>query len=442
MALGIINQTVDDALAHARRMDTPNLALKAKSSIIEEERDDLEVIGGNAEDINFAPPSHKEPRLIGMASPDGSDGAPKGEDLQPSSSSSSSRDSSTTMGNYRSTEPTSLTIRILQEITHNFSEKRALGQGAYGKVYKGVHDNGEEIAVKLLHNNMQATNDEQFQHEFDNLMMLNHPNIVRLVGYCYETQRQHVDFQGKIVFGETTYRALCFEYMHMGSLQRHLSDELHGLDWKTRYKIIKGACEGLKYLHEGFKEPIYHLDLKPDNILLDENMTPKLADFGLSKLFGGEQTRVTNSPAGTLGYMPPEYLFRNVVSKKLDVFSLGVVITKMIAGPKGPTRSDEMPYQEFLDQVHENWRNRLEATCTSSRILEAYCEQVSICTEIGLRSMEIDRHKRPSIVDVVDRLNETETMVEKAISWPASSRSSTPVKPQREKDDNLVSCVC
>jgi interleukin-1 receptor-associated kinase 1/coatomer subunit beta' len=86
-----------------------------------------------------------------------------------------------------------------------------------------VRENGEEIAVKLLYNNMQATNDEQFQHEFDNLMMLNHPNIVRLVGYCYETQRQHIDFQGKIVFGETTYKALCFEYMHMGSLQKHLS---------------------------------------------------------------------------------------------------------------------------------------------------------------------------------------------------------------------------
>jgi serine/threonine protein kinase len=83
--------------------------------------------------------------------------------------------------------------------------------------------NGEEIAVKMLYNNMQAIDDEKFQHEFDNLMMLNHKNIVRLVGYCYETRRQHMEFQGRIVFGETTYRALCFEYMHMGSLQRHLS---------------------------------------------------------------------------------------------------------------------------------------------------------------------------------------------------------------------------
>ncbi|KAF7069292.1 hypothetical protein CFC21_074946 [Triticum aestivum] len=302
----------------------------------------------------------------------------------------------------------------------------------------GVHANGEEIAVKLLYNNIQTPNDEQFQHEFDNLMMLNHRNIVRLVGYCYETQRQHVDFHGRIVFGETTYKALCFEYMHNGSLQRHLSDEFHGLDWKKRYNIIKGACEGLKYLHEGFRKPIYHLDLKPDNILLDENMIPKLADFGLSKLFGEEQTRVTNSPAGTIGYLPPEYLFGHIVSKKLDVFSLGVVITKIIAGPKGHTRSAEMPYQEFLDQVHQNWRTRLEATCTSSRILDAYCEQVTICTEIGVSSMEVDRYKRPSILDIIQRLDETEAMIEKAISWSANSSSSMPVKSQSENNDNQV----
>ena len=77
--------------------------------------------------------------------------------------------------------------------------------------------------MKLLYNNMQAIDDEQFKHEFDNLMMLNHKNIVRLVGYCYETQRQHMEFEGRTVFGETTYRALCFEYMHNGSLQRHIS---------------------------------------------------------------------------------------------------------------------------------------------------------------------------------------------------------------------------
>lgn len=326
-------------------------------------------------------------------------------------------------GSNATTEPASLTISVLQRITDNFSKERALGQGAYGTVYKGVHDNGEEIAVKLLHNNMQAIDDEQFKQEFDNLMMLNHQNIVRLVGYCYDTQRQHMEFQGKIVFGETTYKALCFEYMHKGSLQNHIYDESHGLDWDTRYKIIRGTCEGLYYLHEGCKEPIYHLDLKPDNILLDEDMVPKLADFGLSKLFGEEQTRVTQCPVGTIGYMPPEYLFQNIVSKKVDIFSLGVVMIKIIAGPKGHSRSAEMPYQEFLDLVQENWRNRLQATQSPSQPLEASCQQMNICTKVALSCMETDRHKRPTIVYIIDKLNETEAVIDKALSWSESMRS-------------------
>lgn len=198
-----------------------------------------------------------------------------------------------------------------------------------------MHENGEKIAVKLLHNNMQVIDDTLFKQEFTNLMKLNHENVIRLVGYCYQTQHQHMEFQGKIIFGEMIYKALCFEYMHKGSLQKHLygmrllhldyvthlvcekkrctfeflwhtctyltfTEESQGLDWDKRYKIIKGTCEGLKYLHEGFKETIYHLDLKPENILLDEYMMPKLADFGLSKLFGEEQTRVTTSPLGTM----------------------------------------------------------------------------------------------------------------------------------------------
>uniref|UniRef100_A0A453AH44 Protein kinase domain-containing protein n=2 Tax=Aegilops tauschii subsp. strangulata TaxID=200361 RepID=A0A453AH44_AEGTS len=328
-----------------------------------------------------------------------------------------SRDSWATIGSNGGTEPTNLTIRILQDITDNFSEERSLGQGAYGKVYKGVHENGEKIAVKLLHNNMQVIDDKLFKQEFTNLMMLNHENIIRLVGYCYETQHQHMEFQGKIIFGEMIYKALCFEYMHKGSLQKHLYEETQGLDWDKRYKIIKGTCEGLKYLHEGFKEPIYHLDLKPENILLDEYMMPKLADFGLSKLFGEEQTRVTQSPLGTIGYMPHEYLFKGIVSKKVDIFSLGVVMIKIITGPKGHSRSAEMPYEEFLDEVQENWRNRFQATLSSSQPLEGYCQQVNICTKIALSCMETDRHKRPTILDIIDKLNETETMIDEASSW-------------------------
>ncbi|XBJ07680.1 hypothetical protein VPH35_013151 [Triticum aestivum] len=288
-----------------------------------------------------------------------------------------------------------LTMRVLQQITDNFSEKRKIGQGAYGTVYKGVHVSGEEIAVKLLHNNLHGTDDEQFKREFENLMRLDHHNIVQLVGYCYETHHKPMLHNEETIYAEETNRVLCFEYMRNGSLQKHIS----------------GTCEGLKYLHEGFKEPIYHMDLKPDNILLDENMMPKLADFGLSKLYDGEQSMITQSLAGTIGYLPPEYLFEHVVSKKLYIFSLGVVVTKIITGPRGPTRRAEMTHQEFTNQVHVNWRKRLQETWHASRQLEAYCNQVKICIEIALTCMENDRHKRPTIVDIIHKLNQTETVI-------------------------------
>uniref|UniRef100_A0A0D3HJJ2 Protein kinase domain-containing protein n=1 Tax=Oryza barthii TaxID=65489 RepID=A0A0D3HJJ2_9ORYZ len=309
-------------------------------------------------------------------------------------------------------DPTDITFRLLEEITDGFSEERKIGQGAYGTVYKGEFRNGKEIAVKMLHNDTLGFDDKQFENEFQNLMRLEHPNIVRLVAYCYETQHKYAEYKGRIVFAAIIHRALCFEYLTGGSLENHLSDEFHGLDWPTRFKIIKGTCEGLKYLHEGLKPPIYHLDLKPGNILLDKNMVPKLADFGLSKLFTEEKTRVTQTPIGTVGYLPPEYIEKNVLSNKLDIFSLGVVILNVIAGPRGRSRSAEMSSQEFTDLVLGNWTVRLQATWNGSS-LEAYRQQVKTCTEIALKCVEIDRHKRPNILDIVNKINETETMIGK-----------------------------
>jgi len=354
----------------------------------------------------------------------GSDGAQQAQGgLQLSSSSSTSNSSIDSDMASKLEKATSLTIRALQEITDDFSEERRIGQGAYGRVYVAKLESGEEIAVKMLYNNTPGIDDVQFQREFENLMRLQHHNIVRLVGYCYETQHQPMQYMGKTIFAERTYRALCFDYMQNGSLQKHISDECDGLDWHTRYNIIKGTCEGLKYLHEGFKEPIYHLDLKPDNILLDKNMVPKLADFGLSKLFGDQQTMITQSPIGTIGYLPMEFLHGNIVSSKLDIFSLGVVMIKIIGGHGAYSRSVEMRYEEFHDLVHSNWRNRMQKTCRASQPLEAYCEQVNICTEIALSCMEIDRHKRPTIADIIHQLNDTEAVIEKALSWSASSHS-------------------
>lgn len=321
-------------------------------------------------------------------------------------------------------EPADITFQQLQAITAGFSEARKLGEGAYGKVYKGEDKNGNEFAVKLLNFVGLGLDDKQFQNEFDNLRRLNHPNVVKLHSYCYETQHQHMQYNGKTIFVEVISRALCLEYVQCGTLQKHLSDESDGLDWHKRYDIIKGTCEGLKYLHEGFKEPIYHLDLKPDNILLDNKMIPKLADFGLSKVFGETKTLVTQRPVGTPGYLPPEYIDKNIISKMFDIFSLGVVMIKIIAGPSGRMNSDEMPHEDFIDLVLKNWRKRLQGTWSGSA-LEAYCQQVKRCTEIALNCLEYDRQRRPNIIAITHELSEMESDTKEYIAGQISNGLGT-----------------
>lgn len=165
----------------------------------------------------------------------------------------------------------------------------------------------------------------------------------------------------------------------------------------------------MKYLHEELEPPIFHLDLKPANILLDEDMVPRIADFGLSRLLKEERTYITASPIGSFGYLPPEFINQHVISNKLDIFSLGVVVIKIMTGPKGYFQSAEMSSQEFIDHVHANWRNRLQSS-TSVDALEPYCKQVKRCIEIAFSCMEVDRHKRPTIGDIINELNETETI--------------------------------
>ncbi|KAK3118962.1 hypothetical protein QOZ80_9BG0711440 [Eleusine coracana subsp. coracana] len=243
----------------------------------------------------------------------------------------------------------------------------------------GVRKNGEEIAIKKLYE-MPGLNDDNFQKELENLVSLKHPNIVQFVGYCYEIRHEYIEHKGKLVLAQQIDRALCFEYLPNGSLQKHLDDEYNGLDWYTRYKIIKGTCK----------------------------------DFGLSRIFGEEQTCIVNTSMGTIGYLPPEYIQRHVISKKFDIFSLGVVIIKIMAGSTGYSKIFEMASEEFIDVVHGNWMNRLQAE--SMHLSGLYGNQVKTCIEIAVQCMEEDRHKRPSIGDIIRQLDDTERPLIKKLS--------------------------
>lgn len=301
-----------------------------------------------------------------------------------------------------------LTFQLLEEITDGFSKDRKLGSGSYGKVYMGVQKDGTKIAVKLLYDN-PGLDEEQFQNEFNHLRRLQHQNIVRLVGSCYESEEQIVEYKGKFVLAEKRYRALCLEYMHKGNLEMYLSDEYNEHDWPTCYAIIMGICKGLKYLHEELKPPTYHLDLKPANVLLDENMRPKIADFGLSRFFGEEQTRITRSSIGTHGYTPPEYIDMGMISVKFDIFSLGVIIIKIMAGRTGYFKVSDMSSEQFIELVHGNWSNRTHAISVFA--MESYSKQVKTCIKVALRCVEADRHKRPCIGEIINTLNETGTII-------------------------------
>ncbi|KAJ1256937.1 hypothetical protein BS78_K259900 [Paspalum vaginatum] len=296
-------------------------------------------------------------------------------------------------------------FQLLREITNDFSEQRKIGEGAFGEVYKGVTKNGEDVAVKVLRNVKQDIGYKQFKNELYNLMKVKHNNVVQFIGYCYETEKTSEIHNGTTVPVEVTHRALCFEYLHNGSLRMYLSDESCGLDWHTRYKIIEGTCEGLKHIHEGLEKPLYHLDLKPDNILLDENMVPKIADFGLSRIFGDELTRTIQSPIGTLGFQPPEYIEKREVSEKFDVFSLGVVMIRIVSGQGGYSKYPTMSKEEFIDQVKKEWRDKLQKTCGTESMLEKCCDQVVKCTHIALKCIETNSQERPNIGEIIDTLN-------------------------------------
>ncbi|CAO2143546.1 unnamed protein product [Urochloa humidicola] len=201
-------------------------------------------------------------------------------------------------------EPSNLPFSLLKNITKSFSEEREIGQGGFATVYKGVLPNGN-VAVKRIKNGY-TIDEKLFYGEVNSLLNVNHENVVRFLGFCANTEQTAIKIE----------RLLCFEYISNGSLQKYIADELRGLEWATRYGIIKGICNGLHYLHK--EKHIIHMDLKPDNILLDSFMVPKITDFGLSRLDDKSQT-VSGNRFATLGYCAPEYLNAGRMSFKSDV---------------------------------------------------------------------------------------------------------------------------
>ncbi|XP_022572263.2 probable serine/threonine-protein kinase PBL23 isoform X2 [Brassica napus] len=228
------------------------------------------------------------------------------------------------------------TFRELCVATKNFNPENQLGEGGFGRVYKGHIETSEKVvAVKQLDKNGYQGNRE-FLVEVMMLSLLHHTNLVNLVGYCADGDQ----------------RILVYEYMPNGSLDDHLLDlartKRKPLDWDTRMKVAAGAARGLEYLHETADPPVVYRDFKASNILLDQEFNPKLSDFGLAKVGPtGGQTHVSTRVMGTYGYCAPEYALTGQLTMKSDVYSFGVVFLEMITGRRvidttKPTREQNL----------------------------------------------------------------------------------------------------
>ncbi|XP_066338355.1 cysteine-rich receptor-like protein kinase 25 isoform X4 [Miscanthus floridulus] len=318
-------------------------------------------------------------------------------------------------------DPISLKLSVLETITKNFSEEQIIGSGAYGTVYKGVLGDGF-VAVKKLYSH-HVIEDTPFQREVDCLMRIRHHNIVWFVGYCAETRVEVVRQGGKNIFAEAKEKLLCFEYLHNGSLRSYVTDEPCGLQWQVCYKIIKGICLGLQYLHE---MNIIHLDLKPDNILLDDDMMPKIADFGLSRFLDeGKSRTITQEILGTRGYIAPEYLDNGVITVKADIYSLGVMIRHMVMGRNNQGAT--------TDDVLKSWAIRMEQEPSEMRRtpLEIdYYRQIEACMEISESCIKFEPDNRPpTIADILRRLVKTEAKDQSVVTGtPALGRISSLAK--------------
>ncbi|KAG6656008.1 hypothetical protein CIPAW_05G256500 [Carya illinoinensis] len=221
---------------------------------------------------------------------------------------------------YRNFKPTRYSYADIKRITNQLTEK--LGEGAYGTVFKGKLSDEIQVAVKIL--NASKGNGEEFINEVRTIGTIHHVNVIRLIGFCADGFR----------------RALVYEFLPNGSLEKFISSadaKNNFLGWAKLQNIALGIARGIEYLHQGCDQRILHFDIKPSNVLLDQNFNPKISDFGLAKICSKDQSMVSMTNAkGTVGYIAPEMFSRNFgnVSYKADVYSFGILLLEMVGGKK------------------------------------------------------------------------------------------------------------
>ncbi|KAK7405141.1 hypothetical protein VNO78_06339 [Psophocarpus tetragonolobus] len=272
--------------------------------------------------------------------------------------------------------------------TDNFAIQNKIGEGGFGPVYKGTLVTGQEIAVKRLSRSSRQGTTE-FKNEVKLIAKLQHRNLVKLLGCCVDQQD----------------RMLVYEYMTNRSLDWLIFDDTKSklLSWPKRFNIICGIARGLLYLHQDSRLRIIHRDLKASNVLLDDQMTPKISDFGIARIFGGDQTEGnTKRVVGTYGYMAPEYAADGLFSVKSDVFSFGILLMEIISGKRNRGFYLQNKSPNLVTHAWSLWKEGKALEMVDSNIEDScVVSEVLRCIQISLLCVQQHAEDRPVMSSVV-----------------------------------------
>ncbi|CAL5403923.1 unnamed protein product [Camellia sinensis] len=309
--------------------------------------------------------------------------------------------------------PTRFSYEELRAMTSNFNAK--LGEGGFGSVFQGTLSDGTKVAVKRLNGFGQVK--KSFLAEVETIGSIHQVNLVRLIGFC----------------AEKSYRLLVYEYMSNGSLdtwifQRHQEQTLA---WQSRKKIIMDIAKGLTYLHEECRQKIFHLDIKPQNILLDEDFNAKISDFGLSKLIDKDQSQVVTMMRGTPGYLAPEWL-SSIITEKVDVYSFGVVVLEMLCGRKNLDRSQPEEDMHLLDLFKRKAEEEqlLDIVDKYNDDMQTHRIEVVEMMRVAMWCLQNDFSRRPSmsvVVKVLEGSVDVQSNLDYNFTTPVAPRPVTVV---------------
>ncbi|KAM7465708.1 hypothetical protein LguiB_013270 [Lonicera macranthoides] len=293
------------------------------------------------------------------------------------------------LGDYKALKPSRYSFADIKKITNKFKEK--LGEGSYGTVFKGKLSSKIFVAVKVLESSME--NGKEFINEVGAMGLIHHVNVVRLVGFC----------------ADGINRALIYEFLPNKSLEKLIFSETQNktfLGWEKLQEIALGIARGIEYLHQGCDHQILHFDIKPHNILLDDNFNPKIADFGQAKLCPRDQSKVSMTAArGTMGYIAPEVFSRNFgnVSYKSDVYSFGMLLLEMVGGRKKIDLTVQNPSQmSFPELIYDRLCRGEELGIKIEE--EEHAQIAKKLTIVGLCCIQWSPLDRPPMKTVVQML--------------------------------------